>query len=234
MASRSDKLFQKRRPNKQRDLIRRKSSLPERRRVLIVCEGEKTEPLYLKALVADLGLTTAEVEVCGKCDSAPVSVVKFGKKKFNSDPDFDLVFFVFDQDTHASYDDALRLIEEFQCQRKFNGKTIAAITSIPCFEIWFLLHFEPHTKPYVASGGKSPCKNLISVLKRNPAFKDYEKGGENYFEVLQGRLPQAKKNSAQALKQIQDAGSSAHHGNPTTLMHKLIDALENVAAEYKI
>ena len=75
--------------------------------MLIVCEGEKTEPHYFKSLIAKLGLMTAEVEICGNCGSAPTSVVKFGNKKLSADPDYDLIFFVFDRDSHIDYDDAL-------------------------------------------------------------------------------------------------------------------------------
>ncbi len=232
MASRSDKLFQKRKAKKQRDLARRRPTRSERQRVLIVCEGEKTEPLYFNALINDLGLTTAEVEICGNCDSAPTRVVKFGDAKLKSDLDFDLVFFVFDRDSHNDYDDALQLVNKFRKQRNYSRKTIAAITSIPCFEFWFLLHFEPHTKPYAASGGKSPCGNLISELKNKPGFKDYEKGNKNHFEVLRDRLEQAKKNAAKTLEQSRKAGDPEHYGNPTTLIHILIDDLENVAKEY--
>lgn len=233
MASKSDQLFQKRKAKKRKDLARRRPTLPERRRVLIICEGEKTEPLYLKALIADLGLTTAEVEVCGECGSAPTSVVGFGKDRFDADADFDLVYFVFDRDSHKDYDSALRMIKEFQQQRNSARTTFTAITSIPCFEIWFLLHFEPVTRPYGAGSNKSPCGNLISVLKQKPEFTGYKKGHANYFQVLSGRLFQARKNSAQTLKQSQTAGDPAHHGNPTTLMHILVDALEDVAAEYQ-
>lgn len=233
MASRSDKIFQKRKAKKKQDLARRKATLAERRRILIVCEGEKTEPLYLRALVADLGLTTAEVEVCGECGSAPKSVVEFGESKLESDSDFELIFFVFDRDAHADYNAALGLINGFKGQRRFKGKTVAAITSVPCFEIWFLLHFELHTRPYDAGGGKSPCGNLVSVLKGKPGFNDYEKGHGNHYDLLRGRLPQAKANAANTLKQSRDAGDPEHHGNPSTLMHLLVDALEAVATENK-
>ncbi len=200
---------------------------------MIVCEGEKTEPLYFKALVARLGLTTAEVEVCGECGSAPKSVVRFGKKKFDCDPDFDLIFFVFDRDSHPDYDDAIRLVQQFQLQRKLKGKTVAAITSNPCFEVWFMLHFEAFRKPCAVGGGKSPCGNLISLLKRKPEFGDYEKGQGNHFEILYSRLPKARLNAALTLQQSREIGDREHHGNPTTFVHLLIDELEGVAATYK-
>jgi hypothetical protein len=207
--------------------------VPERRRVLIVCEGAKTEPIYLKTLVASLGMTTAQVEVSGEGDPAPTSVVNFGESKFKDDPDFDLVFFVFDRDSHKDYDAALLLVENLQKQPEFKGKVVAAITSIPCFEIWFLLHFEAHARPYEKGGRKSACGNLIAVLKGKKGFENYSKGRGDHFELLHGRLPQAKINAARTLKQLREVGAPEHHGNPTTLMHTLVDALEKVAAEYK-
>ena len=233
MGKGGDKLFQKRRAKTKEDLARRKAILAERRRVLIVCEGEKTEPLYLKALASNLGLTALDTEICGDCDSAPINVVQYGKKKLKSDSEFDMIFFVFDRDTHDSYKAALSLIEELQSHKKFKNKTIIPITSIPCFEIWFLLHFEPHNKPYTASSGKSPCGKLISALKAKVEFKDYAKGSHQYFDLLSNRLPQAKINSANTLRQSLQAGELEHHGNSTTLMHILVEELEKLAEEQK-
>lgn len=46
-------------------------------RVLIVCEGGKTEPNYFQALINELRLNTANVEVDGNSDSSPRSVVTY-------------------------------------------------------------------------------------------------------------------------------------------------------------
>lgn len=233
MAKGNDQLFQKRKAKNKKDLARAKASLQERRRALIVCEGKKTEPLYLKGLVGHLELTTIDIEICCDSGSAPKSIVAYGKEKLKSDPDLDMIFFVFDRDTHDSYIEALSSIQDMKRQTKFQSKTIMPITSIPCFEIWFLLHFEAHRKPYCEGGGKSPCGNLISELKKKPGFENYEKSNSNYFELLLSRLTQAKKNSAQTLKQSEDSGDSEHQGNPTTLMHILVNELENLAEESK-
>ena len=199
--------------------------------MLIVCEGEKTEPHYFKSLIAKLGLTTAEVEICGNCGSAPTSVVKYGNKKFSADPDYDLIFFVFDRDSHTDYDDALALIQSYRNQRKYGNKSFSAITSNPCFEVWFLMHFEPFTKPCAAGGGKSPCGNWISILKRKPGFQDYKKGQRQHFKLLSSRLHNAKSYAAQVLSQHQATGEPEHQGNPHTFVHKLVDTLEYMAKE---
>jgi len=103
-----------------------------------------------------------------------------------------------------------------------------AITSVPCFEIWFLSHFELHTKPYVKSGKKSPCDYLISALKKKPGFNKYKKGVSSYYAVLKDRTKTAKKNAKRSLVQSKGARDRDHHGNPSTLMHVLIDKLEKI------
>jgi len=233
MASRHDKLFQRRKAKQKKDLARRAAQIEQRRRALIVCEGEKTEVYYLNALVASLKLTTADVEVCGKCDSAPIKVVKFGIQKFDCDKDYDVIFFVFDRDSHTTYSSALQKIRRLNKNEKFQNVNLIPVTSIPCFEIWFLMHFEPHSKPYNKTGRKSPCENLIGDLKRKPGFTDYKKGCDGYFQKLYELLPQAKSNSRIVLKNSQASGAPMYCGNPSTLMHQLVGELEKIAEEYK-
>jgi hypothetical protein len=230
----SRKVFQQRKPKNQKNLARDRANLNERRRALIVCEGEKTEPLYLKDLYESLGLTAIDIEIRGDCDSAPKSLVRFGKEKLKSDPDFDMVFFVFDQDFHDSYADALNSIHQMTKQKKISKTTIMPITSIPCFEIWFFLHFGPHNRPYIKEGGKSPCGNLISMLRQKTGFSNYQKSDPKYFSQLKGFLPQAKINSADTLKRSMDNGELKYYGKSTTLMHILVEELEKMAEENKI
>ena len=99
MGSRSDQLFHKRKAERKRKNKFTKKQLSSRTRVLIVCEGEKTEPSYFKFLRKKLDLTAADIVVSGESDSAPGSVVKFGRDKLKMDPDYQYVFFVFDKDS---------------------------------------------------------------------------------------------------------------------------------------
>ena len=50
--------------------------------ILIVCEGEKTEPNYFFGLRRKFNLTTVQVEIRGEeCDSSPLSVVNYALAK---------------------------------------------------------------------------------------------------------------------------------------------------------
>ncbi|MBF0602690.1 MAG: RloB domain-containing protein [Nitrospirae bacterium] len=230
-----DQLFNNRQQANKKNVARRKSNLTERERVLIVCEGKKTEPIYFRDLITHLGLKKAAVKICTNGQSAPISVVNFGIEKFNETNNFEHVFFVFDRDDHESYQSALQRVDGFRSRKTTKCKTVQAITSVPCFEIWFLLHFYNSTKSYVSNPTKSACNQLISTLKKEADFANYEKGKEKegYFNVLKDHHETARKNAAILLKQNLANGEGRHTGNPSTLVHELISCLETVAAAYQ-
>ena len=66
--------------------------------------GSKTEPMYFRYLIQELGLTTAQVKVTGDGGSSPINVVKDAQSFLQRDSDFEHVFLVFDRDRHESYD----------------------------------------------------------------------------------------------------------------------------------
>jgi len=107
----TDNLHHKRKAKKAKDLKRRKSKRAAYDKVLIVCEGEKTEPNYFKELVIFYAINTANVAIDGSCGSSPISVVRQAVKLYKSeakkgDP-YDRVYCVFDRDSHSTYDEAL-------------------------------------------------------------------------------------------------------------------------------
>ncbi|MDD9874841.1 MAG: RloB family protein, partial [Gammaproteobacteria bacterium] len=56
-------------------------------KILIVCEGEKTEPNYFNGLRDELKLSNARVEITGKGASNPMGVVSFAEKRHKEDKD---------------------------------------------------------------------------------------------------------------------------------------------------
>ena len=231
MGSHSDQLFNRHKAKNRKDLIRRRAIYSPRKKVLIVCEGKKTEPNYFNSLIRDLNLTAVEVEIYNGSGSSPKSVVEFGIEKLKMESDFDLVFFVFDKDNHDSYPAALSAVANLKKNRRYRSKTISAITSNPCFEVWFLMHFGPYDKPFTSSSGKSPCDNVIAVLRKQICFRNYSKGQRNHFDLLSNRLNTANKNAAQVLKRSEEVGDEKHYGNPTTFVHELVIALQKLARE---
>ncbi len=119
--------------------------------VLIVCEGEKTEPTYFQRLKRSLKLNTANIAVVSGDGTDPMSIVNTAIKLFSEDRKYDSVYCVFDKDSHPTYDAALDKIRNTKLKKAArNGSThsnFESCRSVPCFEFWFLLHFERSRKP---------------------------------------------------------------------------------------
>ena len=75
---------------------------------------------------------------------------------------YDRVFCVFDRDGHVNYQQALDQVAKSPLGRK--GRLVA-ITSVPCFEFWVLLHFEYTAAPFTAVGGRSACDKVIEKVR---------------------------------------------------------------------
>ena len=120
----SDDLFHKRRKRSKESLKRKAARRDPFDVVLIVCEGEKTEPHYLREMRDDLGLNADNVVITGDCDSSPTSVVAAAIRIFEQDSEFDSVFCVFDRDTHADYDKALNKLKETTLRKRQGRQTV--------------------------------------------------------------------------------------------------------------
>src|ERR1700730_16503751 len=81
--------------------------------VLIVCEGQKTEPLYLKRLRSVHRLSSANIEILPSPSQDPINIVDYAEQRCQSD-EFDRAFCVFDRDGHHGYERALRRISELK------------------------------------------------------------------------------------------------------------------------
>jgi len=217
----TDDLFHKRKARSRKQLQRRAARRDPYDKILIVCEGEKTEPNYFKDARNCYALNTANIEVCGECGSDPSSILRYAKQRYREEKDagdaFDRVYCVFDKDTHHHYD---RALQEIAAQRPHN--CFFAINSVPCFEYWLLLHFDYSTKPYVGLPGNSAGDQLVADLKRY--FPSYQKGRSAVFTELIGQLDFAINNAKRSLR----AAETAHTDNPTTRVHELVAFMRDI------
>ena len=217
----TDNLFHKRKAKKAKDLSRRKAQRQPYEKVLIVCEGSKTEPNYFNELRNHYELNSANIEISGDCGSSPINIwhyaqTRFNQEKHSGDP-FDRVYCIFDKDTHSTYSET--------CQKIMaaNPKsTFFAITSVPCFEYWLLLHFVYSTKPYKNLPGNSGATQLLQDLLAY--FPEYHKGKHQVFNQLASSLEFAKQNAKRALTHA----NANHTDNPGTYVYELVEFLENL------
>lgn len=218
----TDNLFKKRKARKADELKRRAENRAAYDRVLIVCEGSKTEPEYFKDLRNYYQLKSANIEICGEeCSSAPSSILKYAEQRYAEDKNagnpFDRVYCVFDKDTHHCYQPTLDAIA-----RKREKSTWFAITSVPCFEYWILLHYAPAARPYKALTGNSAGHQLLNELRTYMPV--YSKGNQGLFTQLLPQLEFAKQNATRLLAAAEASGTD----NPSTKVHELVGYLQNL------
>lgn len=189
--------------------------------VLIVCEGEKTEPYYFKGLRDTLRLTNVKVEITSsRQGSSPKNVFKYAKKEFElKEGVYDKVFCVFDKDDHSTFQRSLS--EILKLSKKYRGK-FEAIVSIPCFEIWLLLHFKFTTKTFYVQDRGSACHQVIREL--TTYFPEYEKAKKDIYERTKDKLDLAIKNAKRLERHNHEIGIYS----TATNVFKLIEYLQSL------
>jgi hypothetical protein len=208
-------------PRPSKSLRRRKSYKTPREKVLIVCEGEKTEPNYFLKLVRDWRLTS--VKVMGKeCGSEPISVVNFAiekddaSKKVKGEIPYKQVWCIMDVEIpkHLSLDQAID-------KARAHGFKFAL--SNPCFEYWYILHFSK-SAPYMNSN-----EEVLDNLKNY--FPNYIKGNIDILSTLLPLTEDAINNSKLVIKvknYENDFGDDLRKCNPSTHVHLLVEYLKNM------
>lgn len=208
-------------------------------RIVIVCEGRKTEPRYVEHLKVDLDLPpSVEVMVVGESDPAPINVAEWAIAWLESESREDgfgehrtSVFCVFDRDEHPSFDDAIQALSRAEKSPRFKRKKLRckpilrAIVSYPCFEVWLLFHFEMTRRPSGKRGGGSPCDGVVAALRGKPGFGGYETGDVVHYDHIQPLRGTAIRNARQA----EEDARRTDERNPSTEVHHLIAHLETAA-----
>lgn len=214
---------------KARDLKRRAAQRAPYKRMLIVCEGEKTEPHYFGEIRQEHRLATANVQVWPSAlGTQPLQVVEYAELLFREgDLDkgilpktFDHVCAVFDRDDHGNYHHALAKADALNGKiRNDSGEHIPfqAIASVPCFELWLLLHFEDVHAPI--------HRNEVYARLRH-YLPEYDKGQPGYWATTQGLLEQAVGRA-----EARVAATTAYDGTePYTSVHQLVSLLTHLRA----
>lgn len=179
----------------------KRKDLDTNRRILILCEGEKTEINYFRGFKNDVKLkrklASLDIEIYQPKDHSPIGLVqeayrrlKIAQKERNPYDD-GCVWIVFDRDGHAYVKETFMIAES-------SGVRIAF--SSVCFEYWILLHYE-RTQHEFKSCGKGE-HNLIEYLKKY--LPHYEKGRDLFTKEFKSRLPTAIRNAHWLLQNKQE------------------------------
>jgi RloB-like protein len=208
-----------------RELLRRKAQRQPAERLLIVCEGSKTEPLYLCEIRQQLRLPSANVQVQPAAyGTEPLRIVDCGERLLTEGQrglgiharSFDRVVVVFDRDEHHTYHAALQRVAALNGRVENDERVkvpFEAVVSVPCFELWLLLHFEDVF---------APLHRDVALARLRVHVAGYTKGQGSHWAVTRERLDVA---TARA-EALQAAGHTAEDGTqPYTNMHALVHRL---------
>lgn len=204
-----------------KQLERKKPTIAPYARLLIVTEGEKTEPQYLEEIRVHYKLTTANIKITN-CEygTAPQQIVQFAEDIFKQTKQFDQVFCVFDRDEHQSFDNAVASATAKNKKfRNDRGEPVEffAVPSNPCFELWLLLHFEQFNKLV--------HRDVISErLNKAGYINNYQKAQKGLFKLTREKINGAHINAEQLDLE------RARHGNnvPYTAVSALVKLLMNL------
>ncbi len=173
----------------------------------------------------ELEIASARVIVKSSDSPTPASVIAKLKEVLRKDSEFEIIFCLFDRDSHSSY---IFSIEEIgKLDKKSKSCKIVAVPSIPCFEIWFLLHFLRSTKPYGITG--SPCDKVIKDLKQHPGFTNYKKSDcKSIYGELSMRVDNAIENAKSGLEQAKLSGSPIYCEDSSSRVYLIVEKLRKL------
>jgi hypothetical protein len=186
--------------------------------MLIVCEGE-TEKAYFDALREAYRLTRAEIVIpASATGNDPLALVDFAARQQRENGGYDYIYCVFDQDNRTSFEPARMEIRRLAAKRR-SPLPIAEAVSIPCFEIWVLLHFQQSARPFRNADA------VIAHLHAGP-FPSYVKADFSVAKTLVALVGTAIANAKWLVTQNAGTGSD----NPFTNLHELAARIMEMAS----
>ena len=174
-----------------RDLKREKPKRAPHDRILIVCEGAKTEPNYLGEIRQSLKIGSVNLHILhSKKGQEPQQIVESADEEFARTKAYEKVYVVFDRDEHLTYANAISMAAaRDRRDRNDEGRKVEfkAAVSVPSFEFWILLHFE----------------NVQAFLHRDTVLarvkthvNGYEKGNRDIYTKTAQYIPTATQRAA--------------------------------------
>ena len=205
-------------------LTRGEATINENPTILIVCEGENTEPSYFR----QFRLSSATIKPVGEGYNT-LSLVKRAIK-LSKENNYDQIWCVFDADPKPSN---TKQTQNFNKAIKLAEKNKFGIAySNQAFEYWLILHFDDHQG---GSMERSDYNDKINQLLKPFGFayegKDSKIITEEIFEVLDGvDIKTKKERKILAIERAERNYNKHDHTNPakeesTTTVFRLVKEL---------
>jgi len=184
-------------------MARAKKNKPLPKSILVVVEGE-TERIYFERLKGFERYTTLRIKPDLPKHSNLTTLLDYAKKEKNSKA-YDYVWILFDRDVLLTQNLPKTTLDLINNPEKLKGKGINIADSMPCFEIWFLLHYCLPKQTY-----QNQDKLIEELCKYIPAYcKKQEWLNKNdIYAMLKDKIDIALKNSEALRGRNKNADSS--------------------------
>ncbi len=208
---------------------RREAIRAIRQHILIVCEGEKTEPLYFEGFRADLPkgvLDTCRIEIEGQGKNT-LSLIEAiigirAKREKETGRPFDQTWAVFDRDSFPNehFNNAIFKARDVK-------PDIRCAWSNEAFELWYLLHFSYYQDAMSRTDYQARIERELS--QRMGQAYTYRKNDPDMYAYLQkyGNPEQAMVWAKTLHLRFTGKEDFANH-NPCTLVYALISVLNEL------
>jgi hypothetical protein len=191
---------------------------PPKERILILCEGEKTEPNYFNGIKAahKHSLTATRIVVhntkkntAKELVAEAISMRRAGIREMNP---YDEIWVVVDRDGYSKHPESID---------RARSTNIKIAFSSPCFEYWYLLHFQFTTK--LISDGKEMCKELCKHIP------NYDKSADYFKDFFHDKTYDAIENGEKVLSHWDEVGDGKLWNHvPYTNVGQLVDRLLSI------
>ncbi|MFR9542702.1 MAG: RloB family protein [Rikenellaceae bacterium] len=192
-------------------------------RILIVCEGEKTEPNYFDSFKTIAhGSFVYDVEAKGFGLNTHGVVTKAIELRSKAQIQYDAVWAVFDRDSFPAndFDNAIAVAE---------ANDIGVAWSNEAFELWYLLHFQYRNTKMSRDDYKKAISDAVNASGRwsGKVSYVYQKNDLHNYNIMSncGSQEDAIRNAEALCELFTDAAYHKH--NPCTTVHKLVLQLLN-------
>ncbi len=184
--------------------------------MLIVCEGEKTEPNCFNAFQTNGELIKVEVCGPGKNKDSLVEHAIALKKKAVKDQSYSSIWCVFDRDSDPanpndknSFNKALLLARANQIKVAYSNDA---------FELWYILHFSLHQAAWRRDRYEDKLTELLKVK--------YKKNDPTMYKKLKDKQ-NAAISYAKNLLAYYGSNHNPESDNPSTTVHLLVEFLND-------
>ena len=193
-------------------------------RVIIVCEGSKTEKYYFEAIRRSLRRTSIQTAVYHPHSTNPGLIVDFAirkrqeqRKETTWNDKLDSVWAVYDGVEHfrhnpTDWHKALDLAKNHNIQLAISN---------PSFELWYLLHFQDQTKWLE--------RDEAYIQLKEKHIRTYEKGDILYPDPLKERTAIAIERARKLAKYAQENDLKLHNYLCTEGVANLVELLLSLA-----